>query len=337
MLKDGDLRNPSRMECKEQQIPYYDDAKFHDVNIGPNMHQINSWYIRPTTQRKDPCHGLPCLSYALHCNSLGLHCDLFISHAWSEGVFELCNTVNQSWPDSCVGAYICSLANPQNLPELMSQMIQTPSESPFFRVLLTRPKDLQIRFGESCIGDALFDIGVESWKIDHQVAKVMLVQKEAYCAQHLQISMSVVGDPEHLATNRSASHSVTSAILRAVAARRRELALLDAAEDAAMEPTNGKGFYHQRFLRWQKRAERQTARAVKRMKRALDVRKANCSCPEDGEIGDVDQINSMLCELILKDQLRRVPAPDPGKVKLTWYPGGRQESAESLRRRAGIG
>lgn len=39
-------------------------------------------------------------------------------------------------------------------------MIQTPSESPFFRVLLTRPKDLQIRFGESCIGDALFDIGV---------------------------------------------------------------------------------------------------------------------------------------------------------------------------------
>eukprot|EP00434_Breviolum_minutum_P028437 symbB.v1.2.025158.t1/scaffold2420.1/size79610/2 len=325
MLKDGDLRNPSRMECKEQQIPYYDDAKFHDVNIGPNMHQINSWYIRPTTQRKDPCHGLPCLSYALHCNSLGLHCDLFISHAWSEGVFELCNTVNQSWPDSCVGAYICSLANPQNLPELMSQMIQTPSESPFFRVLLTRPKEMLM------VANSNVAIHSRLWCV-----------YEAYCAQHLQISMSVVGDPEHLATNRSASHSVTSAILRAVAARRRELALLDAAEDAAMEPTNGKGFYHQRFLRWQKRAERQTARAVKRMKRALDVRKANCSCPEDGaailrEIGDVDQINSMLCELILKDQLRRVPAPDPGKVKLTWYPGGRQESAESLRRRAGIG
>ncbi len=40
-----------------------DDAKFHVVNLGPNMHQINSWYIRPTTQRKDPCHGLPCLSH----------------------------------------------------------------------------------------------------------------------------------------------------------------------------------------------------------------------------------------------------------------------------------
>lgn len=28
-----------------------------------------------------------------------------------------------------------------------------------------------------------------------------------------------------------------------------------------------------------------------------------------------------LCELILKDQLNRVPAPDAGTVKLTWYPG----------------
>lgn len=48
-----------------------------------------------------------------------LYCDppFFFS---PRGVFELCNTVNQSWPDSCVGAYICSLANPQNLPELMS-------------------------------------------------------------------------------------------------------------------------------------------------------------------------------------------------------------------------
>ncbi len=28
-----------------------------------------------------------------------------------------------------------------------------------------------------------------------------------------------------------------------------------------------------------------------------------------------------LCELILKDQLNRVPSPDAGSVKLTWYPG----------------
>ena len=35
------------------------------------MHQINSWYIRPTTQRKDPCHGLPCLSH-LELEELGV-------------------------------------------------------------------------------------------------------------------------------------------------------------------------------------------------------------------------------------------------------------------------
>ncbi len=45
----------------------------------------------------------------------------FRSAFFARGVFELCHTVNQSWPDSCVGAYICSLANPQNLPELMSR------------------------------------------------------------------------------------------------------------------------------------------------------------------------------------------------------------------------
>ena len=36
------------------------------------------------------------------------------------GVFELCHTVDRSWPGKCLGAYICAMANPQNLPELMS-------------------------------------------------------------------------------------------------------------------------------------------------------------------------------------------------------------------------
>ncbi len=42
------------------------------------------------------------------------------------------------------------------------------------------------------------------------------------------------------------------------------------------------GFYHRRVERWQKRAQRQTARAVKRMKRALDVRKVGTCCHESG-------------------------------------------------------
>lgn len=109
------------------------ESKFWDVTIGPNMYQVNESHIQPLTRKKDPCHGIPCLSYALHCNSDGLSCDLFVSHAWSEGIFELSNTVVQNWPDGCIGAYICSLANPQNLPELMSHMIETPSQSPFFR------------------------------------------------------------------------------------------------------------------------------------------------------------------------------------------------------------
>ena len=110
--------------------------------MGPNMYQINESYIQPLTREKDKHHGIPCLSYALHHNPSGLKCDLFISHAWSEGIFELTKRVDENWPAGCAGAYICSLANPQNLPDLMSHMIQKPSQSPFFRVLISRPKKL---------------------------------------------------------------------------------------------------------------------------------------------------------------------------------------------------
>ena len=45
---------------------------------------------------------------------------LHISSPTLVGVFELCHTVDRNWPLQCVGAYICSMANPQDLPDLMS-------------------------------------------------------------------------------------------------------------------------------------------------------------------------------------------------------------------------
>ena len=44
-----------------------------------------------------------------------------------------------------------------------------------------------------------------------------------------------MGDPTHFATNAGASKSAKRAIRRAVEARRRELAINDAAENAAMD------------------------------------------------------------------------------------------------------
>ncbi|CAK9088880.1 unnamed protein product [Durusdinium trenchii] len=309
------LTNRSKNDCRQRKVPFYEESKFWDVTIGPNMYQVNESHIQPLTRKKDPCHGIPCLSYALHCNSDGLSCDLFVSHAWSEGIFELSNTVVQNWPDGCIGAYICSLANPQNLPELMSHMIETPSQSPFFRVLISRPKRLLM------IANSNVPIHSRLWCV-----------YEAHCARTLGITTAVLGDPAHFATNRWASGAATRAVKAAVRARRRELAIADAMESAAADmDIMAAGMYLRRFERWGKRAERSTARATERMKRALDVRKATCSRPEDGEAIRMeirnysDEINSMICELIIKDQLQRAPA---GPYKLTWYPG--QDLIEGL-------
>jgi len=316
LVATGGLSNPSPQECRRQKLPYYDEAKFLDPTVGPNMHQVNANYIRPLTMQEDPHHGLPGLSYALHRNAYGLLCDLFISHAWSEGVFELGITLMENWPDACTGAYICSYANPQNLPELMSHLIEKPSESPFYRVLTCRPRRMLM------IANSNVPIHSRLWCV-----------YEAHCGRIMGIPMSVVGDPKHFATNPNATRAARRAIESAVKASRREIAIANAADEAATDmDIIAAGIYDERFKRWRKRAQRTTARAVERMKRALDVRKAHCSRPEDGvairkEIdAHADGINTMICDLIIQDQMQRAPS-EP--VKLTWYPG--QDTVEGLR------
>ena len=62
-------------------------------------------------------------------NPDGLDCELFICHAWQEGVFEFLRKVRHSWPRGVRNAWCCMLANPQNLD--IAAMLETPSESPF--------------------------------------------------------------------------------------------------------------------------------------------------------------------------------------------------------------
>lgn len=59
----------------------------------------------------------------------GLPCDLFVTHAWAEGIYELIARVEHSWPRGMRGAYICFLSNPQNLN--IEALIASPRESPF--------------------------------------------------------------------------------------------------------------------------------------------------------------------------------------------------------------
>ena len=62
------------------------------------------------------CSPLPGLSYALKLNLHrgGLPCDLFLAHAWDEGVYELAARVMAVWPDTVDGAYLCCLSHPQH-------------------------------------------------------------------------------------------------------------------------------------------------------------------------------------------------------------------------------
>jgi len=117
---------------------YYPQEKFDDPKIGPNMHQVNTWLIKPLTKdgtAKNPAF-MPGLSYALMRNYAtgGLRCDLYFSHAWDEGVFELIDNARAAWPKGCLGAYLCCLSNPQNLDigRLLGGQL---ANSPFCRIL----------------------------------------------------------------------------------------------------------------------------------------------------------------------------------------------------------
>ena len=94
-----------------------------DRMYGPSIYIVNEQYIRPVTREA----GM--MSWALMRNPDGLDCELFISHAWQEGVFEFLRKVRHSWPRGVRNAWCCMLANPQNLD--IAAMLETPSESPF--------------------------------------------------------------------------------------------------------------------------------------------------------------------------------------------------------------
>ena len=117
---------------------YYPAERFDSREVGPNMHQINRDVIMPMSAASEV--PLPGVSTALGFNLAtgGLRCDLFFSHAWNEGVYELGRNVLASWPDECEGAYLCCLSNPQNLD--ISSVLNHADGSPFERVLGATPR-----------------------------------------------------------------------------------------------------------------------------------------------------------------------------------------------------
>ena len=94
-----------------------------EYDYGPSIYTVNDQYIKPVTAEAGK------MSWALMMHPLGLDCDLFVSHAWQEGVFEFLSQLTTSWPCSARHAWCCMLANPQNLN--IGSMLQCPMTSPF--------------------------------------------------------------------------------------------------------------------------------------------------------------------------------------------------------------
>jgi hypothetical protein len=191
-IQKKDITNPSQKECNDMNHPewYYDQKKFDNPSIGPKMHAVNAKFIIPRTKNGDPIHTIRKLSYSCMVNSLrGLICDLFISHAWDEGVFEFASAVLSTWPQQCAegGAYICFLSNPQNLLELIGKQIAKPEDSPFYKVLKSGPAMMLM------VPNSNTPIHCRLWCV-----------YEAYCSVNLKVTVKIAGDPMLMITDEAA-------------------------------------------------------------------------------------------------------------------------------------
>jgi hypothetical protein len=161
-------------------LPQYSVERFQSV--GPNAYQVCDQLIKPVSGRD--AVRLPFASYALQQNhEMGLACSLFISHAWAEGLFELSDTLGDAWPIECEGAYLCFLANPQNLD--ISALVQRPDASPFYRILACRPRVMVMAANSTC-----------------PIHERLWCCLEAFCAVNFDIPVEIGGDPLWLAPAR---------------------------------------------------------------------------------------------------------------------------------------
>lgn len=117
------VKSAIRKEVIQPPADGRDDFLMVDEVYGPSIYTVNEQYIKPITH----FHGK--MSWALMRNPAGLDCDMFISHAWLEGIFEFLRKVLHSWPRGVRTAWCCMLANPQNLN--IEAFLQSPSKSPF--------------------------------------------------------------------------------------------------------------------------------------------------------------------------------------------------------------
>ncbi|OLQ11953.1 hypothetical protein AK812_SmicGene4206 [Symbiodinium microadriaticum] len=169
----------------EQIFPRTDRFVPSDDLYGPNIYTVNKQYIMPVTVEAGK------VSWALMRHPEGLDCDVFISHAWQEGVFEFLSKVLHSWPAGSRHVWCCMLANPQNLD--ISSFLQSPSNSPFAQALKASSCVLVVPNRHCSIYTRLW-CGYEAY-IAHEEGKVIFIARPSY-SNHIGaalISATLVG------------------------------------------------------------------------------------------------------------------------------------------------
>eukprot|EP00928_Gymnodinium_smaydae_P004464 TRINITY_DN11517_c0_g1_i1.p1 TRINITY_DN11517_c0_g1~~TRINITY_DN11517_c0_g1_i1.p1 ORF type:complete len:691 (-),score=95.77 TRINITY_DN11517_c0_g1_i1:190-2262(-) len=176
------LRREVWNAIREKRIqPTEQDAfDLNDQRIGPTIYTVTEQYIKPTTAKAGS------MSWALMRHPKGLKCDLFLTHAWQEGVFEFIDKVLWSWPRHCKHAWCCMLANPQNLD--ISCFIRDPSASPFAVALRSATCMLVVPNGSASIYTRLW-CAYEAF-LAYKWEKVILTASAPYWTE-VESAMSV--------------------------------------------------------------------------------------------------------------------------------------------------
>jgi hypothetical protein len=197
------VQNGSIVNLTPENAPFYSAEKFETV--GPNAYQVCNQRIKPLTDAS--AMVLPLCSYALQQNpAAGQECNLFLSHAWSEGVFELAHTLETAWREEYVGAYVCFLANPQNLD--ISVLVSTPETSPFYRLLNARPRSMTMAANSN-----------------DPIHSRLWCCLEAFCSVEFGIPVEIAGDPMWLVRSDQ-RESARTAVRVAVSAQHHRYAAL---------------------------------------------------------------------------------------------------------------
>eukprot|EP00438_Fugacium_kawagutii_P003975 Skav228317 [mRNA] locus=scaffold3455:892:1440:+ [translate_table: standard] len=139
------------------------------ARYGPSIYIVNDQYIKPVTRDA----GM--MSWALMRHPEGLDCDLFISHAWQEGIFEFLTKVKHSWPQGMRTAWCCMLANPQNLD--IGALLQSPSDSPFALALRASKMVFVVPNRHSSVYTRLW-CGYEAY-LAHEEGKIIVIAKDS--------------------------------------------------------------------------------------------------------------------------------------------------------------